>query len=98
MKIPIKKYIEDFSLPWELKYKKLETHHNEETQYMIEEIKKLEATTPLEQQFEELLSRMNILTSQLEDLKFEVQQLKENSDLRWQNNDSDYWRNSDCGF
>ena len=42
MKIPIKKYIDNSSLSWEQRYKKLDDHHLEETSWMIKEIKKLE--------------------------------------------------------
>jgi DnaJ-class molecular chaperone len=42
MKIPIKKYVMNENLSWEERYKQLESHHNEETKWMIEEIKKLE--------------------------------------------------------
>jgi hypothetical protein len=42
MKIPIKKYIDDLSLSWEERYKRLENHHMEETAWMIKEIKRLE--------------------------------------------------------
>jgi hypothetical protein len=42
MKIPIKKYVMDDSLPWKERYRQLEAHHEEETTWMIEEIKRLE--------------------------------------------------------
>ena len=42
MKIPIKKYIDDPQLSWEERYKKLEQHHKEETEYLISEVKRLE--------------------------------------------------------
>jgi hypothetical protein len=40
MKIPIKKYVMDDSLPWKERYRQLEAHHEEETTWMIEEIKR----------------------------------------------------------
>ena len=36
MKISIKKYVDDASLTWEERYRKLEAHHTEETTYLIE--------------------------------------------------------------
>ena len=39
MKIPIKKYIMDGSLSWEDRYKQLEKHHEEETTYLIAQLK-----------------------------------------------------------
>lgn len=42
MKIPIKKYVMDESLSWEERYRQLEKHHEEETLWMIEEIRRLE--------------------------------------------------------
>lgn len=42
MKIPIKKYVMDESLSWEDRYKQLEKHHLEETEFLIQEIEKLE--------------------------------------------------------
>lgn len=38
MKIPIKKYVMDESLPWEERYRQLEAHHTEETTYLIDQI------------------------------------------------------------
>ncbi len=40
MKIPIKKYVDDPSLSWEERYKRLEAHHTEETQWMYAELKR----------------------------------------------------------
>jgi len=42
MKIPIKKYVMDESLSWEERYRQLEKHHEEETEWMIGEIRRLE--------------------------------------------------------
>ena len=42
MKIPIKKYVMDESLSWEERYKQLESHHKEETEWLITKVKKLE--------------------------------------------------------
>ncbi len=39
MKIPIKKYIDDSSLTWEERYRRLEAHHLEETSWMINQLK-----------------------------------------------------------
>jgi hypothetical protein len=41
-KIEIQKYTDDPSLSWEERYKRLESHHLEETQFLIKEIEKLE--------------------------------------------------------
>ena len=43
MKIPIKKYVDDATLTWEQRYTRLETHHKEETEWLIAEAKRLEA-------------------------------------------------------
>lgn len=43
MKIPIKKYQMDPKLSWEERYKQLEAHHVEETQWLITYIKQLES-------------------------------------------------------
>lgn len=43
MKIPIKKYVDDPSLTWEERYARLDAHHLEETQWMMNRIKELEA-------------------------------------------------------
>jgi hypothetical protein len=42
MKIPIKKYSDDLNLSWEERYKRLELHHKEETEWLISKIKRLE--------------------------------------------------------
>lgn len=42
MKIPIKKYVMDESLCWEERYKQLEAHHKEETEWLLEKIQQLE--------------------------------------------------------
>lgn len=42
MKIPVKKYIMNSTLSWEERYKELEKHHQEETAWLISEIKRLE--------------------------------------------------------
>lgn len=42
MKIPIKKYVMDESLSWEERYRQLEKHHEEETTWMMQQIKELE--------------------------------------------------------
>lgn len=34
MKIPIKKYVDDEFLTWEERYKRLMTHHEEETKWL----------------------------------------------------------------
>lgn len=44
MKIPIKKYQMNPSLSWEERYRQLEAHHTEETQWLIGYIKRLEST------------------------------------------------------
>jgi len=41
MKIPIKKYKMDESLSWEERYKQLEAHHKEETEWMMGKINEL---------------------------------------------------------
>jgi hypothetical protein len=41
MKIPIKKYIMDESLSWEERYKQLEAHHKEETEWLITELERI---------------------------------------------------------
>ena len=43
MKVPIKKYVEDTSLTWEERYKRLDAHHIEETSWMMNRIKFLKA-------------------------------------------------------
>src|SRR4051812_5492661 len=43
-KIPIKKYKDDPSLPISLRYELLETHHKEETEFLIKTIEQLEDT------------------------------------------------------
>lgn len=43
MKIPIKRYVMDKNVSWEERYRQLERHHEEETTWMITEIKRLEA-------------------------------------------------------
>jgi hypothetical protein len=42
MKIPIKKYVMDESLPWEERYRQLEAHHEEETKFLIGHCNELE--------------------------------------------------------
>jgi hypothetical protein len=42
MKVPIKKYVMDETLSWEERYKQLEAHHKEETEWLIEKIEQLE--------------------------------------------------------
>lgn len=42
MKIPIKKYVDDPSLSWEERYRRLDAHHVEETQFLIKYIAELE--------------------------------------------------------
>lgn len=42
MKIPIKRFVDDPSLPWEERFKRLLAHHEEETKWMFEELKRLE--------------------------------------------------------
>lgn len=42
MKISIKKYVMNENLSWEERYKELENHHKEETEFLIREIKRLE--------------------------------------------------------
>lgn len=42
MKIPIKKYVMDESLSGENRYRQLEAHHKEETEWLIERIEQLE--------------------------------------------------------
>jgi len=41
MKISIKAYIMDESLSWEERYKQLEAHHREETEWLINHIQEL---------------------------------------------------------
>lgn len=43
MKIPIKRYVDDTSLTWEQRYERLLRHHEEETRWLIDEIKRLES-------------------------------------------------------
>ena len=43
MKMPIKKYVMDESLTWKERYQQLEKHHEEETSWMIGEIKRLDS-------------------------------------------------------
>lgn len=42
MKMRIKKYVDDTTLTWEERYKRLEAHHLEETKELIQTIKDLE--------------------------------------------------------
>lgn len=42
MKIPIKKFTDDLSKSWRERFKLLKVHHEEETKYLIEQIKLLE--------------------------------------------------------
>lgn len=39
--IKVKKFVDDPSLSWEERYKRLEKHHEEETKFLIEYIEKL---------------------------------------------------------
>jgi hypothetical protein len=48
-RIPIKKYVLDESLSWEERYKKLEAHHKEETEFLIKRIEELEIEVEEEQ-------------------------------------------------
>jgi hypothetical protein len=41
MKIPIKKYVMDETLSWEERYRQLEAHHLEETQWLLAEIERI---------------------------------------------------------
>lgn len=41
VKIPIKKYVDDPSLTWEERYRRLEQHHSEETQWLIKELQRV---------------------------------------------------------
>lgn len=41
MKIPIKKYVDDPTLSWEERYRRLEAHHKEETEWLIAETVRL---------------------------------------------------------
>ena len=41
-RIPIKRYVDDTSLPWEERYQRLLTHHAEETTFLIQRIEELE--------------------------------------------------------
>ena len=41
-RMQIKKYVDDSSLTWEERYKRLEAHHIEETKELIERIDELE--------------------------------------------------------
>lgn len=42
-RIPIKKYVMDESLSWEERYRHLERHHEEESNFLIQRIEELEA-------------------------------------------------------
>lgn len=42
MKIPIKKYVDNPSLSWEERYKKLLAHHEEESKWMFAELQRME--------------------------------------------------------
>ncbi|WP_159439342.1 hypothetical protein [Tenacibaculum agarivorans] len=39
--IKVKKYIDDESLSWEKRYRRLEKHHLEETNFLIEKIREI---------------------------------------------------------
>ncbi len=41
-RIPIKKYVDDETLSWEERYRHLESHHKEETEFLIKRIEELE--------------------------------------------------------
>jgi hypothetical protein len=41
-RIPIKRYVDDESLPWEARYQRLLAHHAEETTFLIQRIEELE--------------------------------------------------------
>lgn len=41
-KIPIKEHVDDPSLSWEERYKRLEAHHLEETEFFVKRILELE--------------------------------------------------------
>ena len=45
-RIPIKKYEDDPSLPWQERYRRLEAHHLEETSFLIARIGELELEPP----------------------------------------------------
>lgn len=36
--IKVKKYVDDETLSWEERYKRLETHHKEETEFLIQKV------------------------------------------------------------
>jgi hypothetical protein len=42
MKIPIRRHVDDPTLPWEERYRRLEAHHLEETAWLIGEVRRLE--------------------------------------------------------
>lgn len=42
-RIPIKRFIDDETLPWEERFRRLEVHHREETAFLIGRIEELEA-------------------------------------------------------
>lgn len=42
VKVQVKKYVMDETLSWEERYRKLEAHHLEETQWLIKEIERLQ--------------------------------------------------------
>lgn len=46
MKIPIKRYEDDPTLPWTERYAKLLAHHEEETKFLIGVIKRVERLIP----------------------------------------------------
>jgi hypothetical protein len=41
MKIPIKRYVDDPSLPWDARYRRLEDHHRIETEWLVGEVERL---------------------------------------------------------
>jgi len=43
-RIPIKRFVDDDSLPWEERFRRLEFHHTEETKFLIERIEELEGS------------------------------------------------------
>lgn len=58
-RIPIKKYVDDPKLSWEERYRRLEAHHKEETEFLIKTIGEFEERNEkLSKENSELLSYM----------------------------------------
>lgn len=46
-RIPIKAFVDDLSLSWEGRFRRLEVHHAEETRFLIRRIEELEVAAPV---------------------------------------------------